>query len=237
MSAHDPPRLSATLPAEDRLLVGIEALRADNPSNTELFRVEKRLEGALGFHSTSSARRGSDPLRALRAYFRPLLIGAVAGTAVAAVPTVKRWVDDPRPAADPPAARAPSAALRRGVAPEPLRVSPPEVIDAAPTQTPPSSEPAPNAAEPDEASELSLLTRAQSVMASDPRFALELAAEHERRFGQTAAFAAEREVLAIEALLRLGGRLQAHERVRRFRERFPGSAYERRIEMLLENGP
>jgi hypothetical protein len=86
----------------------------------------------------------------------------------------------------------------------------------------------PNASTTDLAAELDLLARARRVVATQPERALQLTAEHGRLF-QTGALAQEREVLAIDALQRLGLRELAEARARRFAERYPDSAHRVRI--------
>jgi hypothetical protein len=81
--------------------------------------------------------------------------------------------------------------------------------------------------------ELELLARARRVVASDPARALQLTAEHARRFAD-GTLAQEREVLAIGALSRLGHRDLAAARARRFIERYPDSAHRVRLAAELE---
>jgi hypothetical protein len=71
--------------------------------------------------------------------------------------------------------------------------------------------------------ELDLLARARRIVASAPARALQLTAEHARRY-QDGVLAQEREVLAIDALARLGHRDLAAARARRF-ERYPDAAH------------
>jgi outer membrane protein assembly factor BamD (BamD/ComL family) len=80
--------------------------------------------------------------------------------------------------------------------------------------------------------EVELLQRAQEALAGSPARALALTREHASRF-PGGAFSQEREVVAIDALLRLGQAAEARARGARFVEAYPGSAYRRRIEALL----
>jgi hypothetical protein len=80
--------------------------------------------------------------------------------------------------------------------------------------------------------ELALLARAQAALASDPATALSLVNDHQARFTR-GALAQEREVVAIDALLRLGRRSEALGRAVRFNQQFPGSVHARRIDVLL----
>jgi hypothetical protein len=60
--------------------------------------------------------------------------------------------------------------------------------------------------------------------------------EHRARFLH-GAFEQEREVLAIEALVRLGRRAEAQGRAASFEAAFPHSAHRRRIAVLLGGDP
>jgi len=59
--------------------------------------------------------------------------------------------------------------------------------------------------------------------------------EHRRRFGD-GTLAQEREVLAIDALTRLGRETNAGDRAARFHSRWPRSAHRRRIDVILGGG-
>lgn len=79
---------------------------------------------------------------------------------------------------------------------------------------------------------MDLLDRAQRALSTSPADALALADEHARRFAE-GTLAPEREVIAIGALVALGRRDEARRRADRFRTAHPGSAYLRRIDVLL----
>lgn len=80
--------------------------------------------------------------------------------------------------------------------------------------------------------ELALLARARRTLRSAPRETLRMTELHRRRF-TAPAFAQERELLAIEALVRGGEHAQAAERARRFEERYPRSLHRERLRVLL----
>jgi hypothetical protein len=84
--------------------------------------------------------------------------------------------------------------------------------------------------------ELSMLRRAQAALATAPDRALELARSHQERYGE-GLLAQEREVIAIEALMRLGRVPEANQRTRDFSRRYPGSAHQRRIDRLFVSAP
>ena len=81
-------------------------------------------------------------------------------------------------------------------------------------------------------SEGALLLRARQELPSDPASALELTDEAVRRFPD-GALSPEREVLAIEALARLGRLPSARARFAAFRARYPQSPHLARLESLL----
>jgi hypothetical protein len=88
---------------------------------------------------------------------------------------------------------------------------------------------------PSPAEELALLNRAQSLLGQNPALSLMLASDHQRRF-RPGTLVQEREVIAIDALLRLGQRPAAEARAARFREQFPASVHLRRVDVLLGVG-
>jgi RNA polymerase sigma-70 factor (ECF subfamily) len=133
-----------------------------------------------------------------------------------------------------PAVHAPAPVV---VASAPVRVDArpaavPAIASTDPAPPPSASAAARPVAPPREPSEVELLGRAQDTLDSDPGAALDFAARHARRYPR-GALAQEREVLAIDALLRLGRRADAEERAARFDATFPGSPHRRRIDVLL----
>jgi hypothetical protein len=77
------------------------------------------------------------------------------------------------------------------------------------------------------------LESARRAVARDPGVALARLREHERVF-PTSSLREERDVLSIEALLRLGRRDQARVRFAAFQGRFPSSLYRRRLQARFE---
>lgn len=84
----------------------------------------------------------------------------------------------------------------------------------------------------DEAAETKLLGDAQSSVKSDPAAALRACNEHAKRF-PGGSLAQEREALAIEALVRLGRKGEAEQRLTRFRANYPSSGHLRKLEGLF----
>lgn len=121
-------------------------------------------------------------------------------------------------------------AVSRAVSPR-LRVEPSASASLRAPASPavsPQRSPTPT----DFTAELDLLARARRVVAGAPERALQLTAEHARRF-PTGVLAQEREVLAIDALSRLGQPDLAAMRARRFMEKYPDSAHRVRLEAAL----
>ena len=83
------------------------------------------------------------------------------------------------------------------------------------------------------AGEAKLLNEAHVAMAADPRKAYALANEHAKRYprGQ---LAAERELILIQALIRLGRTAEAEARGRALRKSAPSSIYGERLDAILK---
>jgi len=86
----------------------------------------------------------------------------------------------------------------------------------------------------DDLAEAQLLDRAQRVLDTNPSKALGLVREHAQRFPR-GKMRLEREVLRIDALARAGRREAAAAAARRFLAQNPGSAYQERIQALLQS--
>lgn len=82
------------------------------------------------------------------------------------------------------------------------------------------------------ATELDVVRRARVALASDPTEALAVASEHAREFPD-GEFVQEREVIAVEALARLGRKEDALRRGRSLVEKFPRTPYVVRLEKAL----
>jgi hypothetical protein len=77
-----------------------------------------------------------------------------------------------------------------------------------------------------------LLERARQLLSSSPGQALAVLTDHERSFPQ-GTLGPEREILAVDALVRLGRRNEAERRGRALLARSPGSLYEERLARIL----
>ena len=89
-------------------------------------------------------------------------------------------------------------------------------------------------AEPSQLSrEMFLLERARQLLRNDPKQALLILDTHRREFPHTA-IETERELMAVDALLRLGRPDDALTRAAQLRARAPGSIYEQRLQRLID---
>jgi hypothetical protein len=139
--------------------------------------------------------------------------------------------------------------LTQPAPPSPASHLPPPALQASsappPQAVPPAREPEPEASVPPplerrvvkEATtvwdEPQLIERARKALASDPRRALGLAQEHQRRF-PAGALSLEREVIVIEALARSGQSSEARRLASAFEAKYPKSIHLPRIRALRE---
>jgi len=84
------------------------------------------------------------------------------------------------------------------------------------------------------ADEARLLEKARALMATDAAQALDVANAHERLY-PTGQLSAEREFIAVDALMRLGRRTEAEQRAEPRLRQFPNSLYAKRLRKLLNN--
>lgn len=236
----DPPRLLDDPATGDALRSALEAGRAEVPTEAQLDALAAKLGPLIGGGPGGGPPAGPSPVAGAAATGGKLLGGLGIAAAGVAVALLVATPDDPVPPRPRPApvaeapVEAPASSLPEGLdvpedaVPEDV-APPPEPSIARPRASP---RPAP-AFEVDPAAELALLRRSQDALRSDPAAALALTAEHERRFG-LGTLGQEREVVAIDALDRLGRDDAARARAASFRERWPRSAHLRRIEVILE---
>lgn len=103
------------------------------------------------------------------------------------------------------------------------------------TTTTPTNAPS-TALEPlDPADEVRLLQDAQDALRAAPARALALANQHAQR-APHGTLTQEREVIAIEALVKLGREGEARRRAARFQAAYPNSAQNRRVHLLVGEG-
>ena len=205
----------------------LESARRDVPSSDQLKQLATRLGPAIGAGvlagaSSSAATPAATALKsgtALKVMLASAVVASVGlGVAVGfgggdSIPTLGHPARVGRPLID---VKPPSAAATTP-APEP----------ALQAEAPP--EPSTERQRPASPSEAQLLQQAQAMLKTDPARALALTRTHKQRFGN-GALAQEREVIAIEAMRRLGQKSDAERRADEFRRDNPDSAHLPRIE-------
>ncbi|HYQ02892.1 MAG TPA: hypothetical protein VER96_29675 [Polyangiaceae bacterium] len=252
----DPPRLrtlTGELPRELSLVLG--DTHADDATVAELVALEQRVNRALRESELARSRVRSARPPAKRGRIAAVVftfaLGAAAG--VAGSSAVFFVLSPSSPAPQVTAASSHNAPQARHAAPvtpteptpapelpvdDPTQPAPATRESArAPTKNPvaePSTEPS-NRPAPGSREEFALLARSQAALASNPGLALALTSDHERNF-PNGALVQERELVAIDALLRLGRRAEAVGRAARFHQQFPTSVHGRRIDVLLGSG-
>lgn len=135
----------------------------------------------------------------------------------------------------PPPAPSPSVEAPRAPPTAPAEPGPPRPAVPTPGPAPPSSDTAvaPPPAQDLLAEEVALLERARAALASSPADALALADTHAARF-PAGKLGMEREMVAIDALRRLGRTGEARARAEAMLSRARGSLYEERVRKLLD---
>jgi hypothetical protein len=213
----DPVRLSAAgSEAPTALRDLLTEARGDVPTAAVLERMAARLPGAPPPVAPAAPTTGAPAVAKLA--------GALAVVGALVVGGV--WLGT-RPAPTPPPAPAIPVVTHAPAATAAPSRSP--SAEPAPAEGKPTAEPAPEPAKPSGPSEAVLLQRAQAALRSDPARALALTQEHRQRFprGQ---LSQEREVIAIEALSRLGRAGEATKRAESFEKSYPGSAHTKKVE-------
>jgi hypothetical protein len=250
--------------ASNELRSFVTMARGDGPSQADLDRLAARLSPVVGLSAgvlaTSAAVVGSAPLGVtsapgiaaakvgtlgkllatgtgkLLAVGLSLGIGAGLWGLTGGQPAAKRQVSAPVVAVQPQPVEAAPVVERTA---EPV-VAPPVLKTARPTAAarthvrtskPSAAEPAIAASEP-APSELSLIQQAESARGNSGE-ALAILLRHERLYPR-GALAQEREVLAVEMLIKAGKTDQARARAQRFEAQHPGSAHVPRLRTLLE---
>jgi hypothetical protein len=252
----DPPRLREDRSASLAMTAALRAEAADGPSHAQIARMSAALGLAL---PPASSPPPAAPIAASSAASGAGLASWVGlsgiGIAIVATAALVVWTRSPRAAEPRPArtrtmeaASAPAPQIAEApveapvLAPAPIEVAPVRRrVRRARVQAPAADAPVVptpvatpiNDGEARLREETALVQRAEGWLARDPSAALRLANEHRQRFAR-GILSEEREVVAIDALLRLGRRDAAEQRAQLFFASHEGSLHARRIRRLLE---
>jgi hypothetical protein len=231
MAPRDPTRLVADPGASPLLRSLLSDAHSDLPSLGDVQRISARVEAAIAAGlPPPDISLGPAPSVGGVAGSKALVIGAslVVGAALVAVGWVavggKRQAEQvsPTPAVTPVS----SASSPSQGQPEAM----PSEETGLPATPPVTRGPEPRAAGPSEAS---LLDQARAELERNPRRALALTEEHRRRF-PSGTLAQEREVIAIEALSRMGQTTEARSRGTDFERRYPDSAHRQKVDQAIK---
>ncbi len=209
----DPPRLFESDPV---VRDAIEGARADVP---DAKRLAKIAAGATAAAAVTTAATAS--ATALKIVGAIVVVGAAVGVGVAvthtsAPPNIPPSATATAPASTPAAVTVPVSAL---------------APSASVSVTASTSAPAPVVVPP--VDEMQLLDEAQRSLATDPQKSLSLC-DKDAKANPRGEMAQEREVIAIDALMRLSRPAEAKERAAKFHATWPDSAHGRRVDALVE---
>lgn len=230
MSDEDPIRLHEPgSAASDGLRALFRDGSEDFPADAQLSALATKLGPLLDAASPGAAAAAANAGRT------KLLVAALGGVGVG----ITAWV---LLSSGPSSSPVPSSSVM--VPPLTPSVAPPSAGPSIEPQAPPSAPPAaatnvdvtPSTARPAAApparpaeSEAEFLERARGALGPSPSLALSLANQHRARY-PSGVLAEEREVIAIEALKRLGRTAEAERRIEAFSRRYPGSAYRKKLD-------
>jgi hypothetical protein len=243
VSELDPPRLSkgSGSPLEQRLAGMVDGARADLGTPEQVMRLEASLLPLIG-PPMAGPGLGAPPAGPTASGGGAASVGATAGikataiaVAVIAAAGGGLWLHSTRaPAPAPIEQRAPVSVVTPAEPTIPTPSIGPEAPAEPPAMAPAPSHPSPPAGGPGASketpalSEPELIGQAQAALAGNPGRALSLCEKHRKQFPH-GVLVQEREVLAIEALARLGRHAQAVDRGERFLKSFPSSAHRSKI--------
>jgi len=222
----------------------------DGPAHLRDLLLEAEASQPLDARTRARSRRRLVAMSALPAavgvmfWVKNIALGAVLGSAVAVVAytprflqlsAVKRDVTASQPAARATGVRRSVPAVRDASVEDSGAVATVTAVSsvAAPVRSSvaalPSAEPSPLSRE------TQLLERARGLLVNDAQQALLTLDAHRREFPH-GALELERELMAVDALLKLGQRQEAQQRATQLRAQAPGSIYEQRLTRLLGQG-
>jgi hypothetical protein len=215
----------------------IREVGSDAPEELrELFRSARKpaplSPAAQAMLSSRVTAMAAAPVSGLVRWLPWLLGGAVA---VAGAAAVRTRVPEPLPRAPSAFSAAPPTPVAPVPPPEPALAPVPAVPSARAEAARQPASLAPTRGEAQDAlvGEARLLNEAHQALANNPKKAFLLAQDHERRYprGQ---LAAERELIQIQALVKLGRQREAEARGRALRRTAPNSIYDQRLDEILQ---
>jgi hypothetical protein len=242
----DPPRLVDDPESSERVRDLLRECRSDVGTPDDVKRLESRLVPLIwappptvgGPSATTTAGSSAGATAASGAALKTvaavaLAVGLAGGGLWLSKASTSR-IEPPAPSSVLDEKPAEATGTTPAEQPTPPPATQPDESAASPKDRPPSSikERSSPATEATSESESDLLGRAQAALRRDPAQALSLAGEHRRKF-PNGMLVQEREVLAIDALERLGRHAEAVARADRFSKSFPGSAHRSKVNAVI----
>jgi hypothetical protein len=234
----DPGRLASSSETSEKGVLGelLHAGRKDLPSQAQLAALAAKLGPILGpmgggpggggaapavkAAGVSAVAKGAGTLAVLA-----IVVGGIVATRTRRVPS-----------ASSPSARATPVVAVSAPVESVDPAAPAATVAQRPEPSAASTAKAPRVAEtPSTLDEVTLLERAEDALATSPAHALALCDQDASLFPR-GLLRQEAEVIAIDALVRLGRHAEADARAASFRKAYPTSTHQRRIDMLLGRG-
>jgi hypothetical protein len=239
-STQDPTRLAADPGTSSWLRTALSGAGDESPSAAAVDKLTLRVEAAIaaGLPGPEIGASTNTPAGVLATGKMVIVgvgvaLGVVAGTAWKIGHAPHKMSEPAAVAVSAAPAMLPSSAAE---APTPnITVAPTDDTPIVPDEAAKRPASAPTANDRDARnsglSEAALLDAARAAVKGDPQRALSLTLEFGRRFPKSL-LTQEREVIAIEALVRLNNGTAARARADRFARSFPGSAHQQKIDQL-----
>jgi hypothetical protein len=239
----DPSRLLDSPGEPSGLRDALRSAQGDVGSDQQVARIAKRIAPLLGIAGVTGAAASSTTTAAATggAVKAAGVAGGVKVGAVALALIVAgggAWLASTNRSAPPPAPTKTSVAAATQLAPAASPAAPVVANQPPSVEAPAEAAPAPVTAEPTKLpdkptppaapSEAELLEQARAALKSDPARALAKANETASRYPR-GVLVQEREVIAIQALRKLGRSDDADRRAAAFSKAFPGSAFQRKL--------
>ena len=234
MKSEQPPDRLLASSDDDALRALLEAGRRERPTDAQLSAMAARLGPGGG---GPGGRGGSGPAFAAKSTLgvaMKVIAGVVTLACIGAGIALLRT--PPKSAPTAPSVHVADAPIAPSAPPSAAEPTPPATVAHAPATTTRPSKPTPVVRDggSDLGNEVDLVKQALEALPTDPARALSSAYEAERRYPD-GLLHQEAEVIAIQALVRLGRRGEAEARGRAFRAAYPGSPHARRIELILSS--
>jgi hypothetical protein len=234
----DPPRLFDLPDTPEVLKSGLLEASSDGLGERAVDRVAAGVLLDLGAGAGSPPATGGAAPPTAAGFGAKVIAGLVGAGILAGGVWLATRSEEPRGEANVPSIPVPVEVVSEvATAPPPAEdtanVETPAVKSAVPKPASTRVKPSASAAASTLAEEHRLLRAARGALATEPKRALALAREHERRFPR-GVLAQEREVITIQALAAMGEGEAARKKAEGFDEKYPGSPHRNRVDEVTD---